>query len=76
MAVQKKYRGAVRPFYVTLVFVFLLLSGGFYWLAGAINQQQAATADWVSEKLGHEVEIVLGQTIAKTRIVVSKNTCR
>ncbi|MFT7234931.1 MAG: hypothetical protein ACI9QV_000501, partial [Methylophagaceae bacterium] len=57
MAVQKKYRGAVRPFYVTLVFVFLLLSGGFYWLAGAINQQQAATADWVSEKLGHEVEI-------------------
>jgi uncharacterized protein (TIGR02099 family) len=57
MTIRKHHCGRVKPFYIILLFILLLLGSGFYWLAGAVNQQQDAIADWVSDKLGHEVEI-------------------
>jgi uncharacterized protein YhdP len=57
MTTRKPHRGRVKPFYLILLLILLLLGFGFYWLAGAVNQQQDAIADWVSDKLGHEVEI-------------------
>lgn len=56
MAVLKQ-QGRIKPFYLVLLIILLSVGTGFYWLAGAINQQQDAIAHWVSDKLGHEVEI-------------------
>ena len=57
MTTQQYQRGRVKPFYLILLLFLLLLGAGFYWLSGVVNQQQDAIADWVSDKLGHQVEI-------------------
>lgn len=61
MTSQKRQLGRINPFYFILILILSLLAGGFYWLAGAVNQQQDNIADWVSDKLDHQVEIELAQ---------------
>lgn len=57
MTISTQQRGMVKPFYVIVLAILLSLAAGFYWLSGIINQQQEPIAYWVSEKLGHQVEI-------------------
>ena len=57
MIISAQQHGMVKPFYVIVLVVLLSLSAGFYWLSGIINQHQEQIAYWVSEKLGHQVEI-------------------
>ena len=57
MTISTQQRGIVKPFYVIVLAILLSLAAGFYWLSGIINQQQEPIAYWVSEKLGHQVEI-------------------
>jgi uncharacterized protein (TIGR02099 family) len=57
MTLLKQHRGMIKPFYLIVLLILLSLATGFYWLADKINQQQEPIAFWVSEKLGHQVEI-------------------